>query len=427
MCFNRNNNPSGSNQHRNRPILEDHPELPTILQNYINTGVRQKDMPQHLLRDHAITISLRSVQLVMKNKNIKTARRSGMDTIDQGVAILKVSEDDPLGRWGARLVKEKLAHKGVHIPRDFITTFRQAENPSAAAARHPCTRKVHHHGLYSSGPNEEWCLDGHEKILRSMGIAVWGAIDKCCRVELGLWAVPNARLADVPPALYLRLVRKIGGMCLVYSTDKGSELSKLIPLITTLRQIYQPYLSEEILPAHKAVKSIYNVTRERNWRPIWEKELGNVAFEYTSGKGLIGFHQDNPIHEGVALWLWGKIVQLRLDMIVKESQSHRVRKQAKSLLPTGCRRIDMYEHPEDWEGLENQLIAIPGEDIDKLLEKYDRPDLLQFGSDEMVQFCQYLFEKIGSPELSAKVGWKVFLRMLECAEEDHIAAEAGGN
>jgi hypothetical protein len=87
----------------------------------------------------------------------------------------------------------------------------------------------------------------------------------------------------------------------------------------------------------------------------------------------------------------------------------------------------MYEHPEDWEGLENQLIAIPGEDIDKLLEKYDRPDLLQFGSDEMVQFCQYLFEKIGSPELSAKVGWKVFLRMLECAEEDHIAAEAGGN
>lgn len=97
---------------------------------------------------------------------------------------------------------------------DFITAFRKAENPSAAAARHPCTRKVHHHGLYSSGPNEEWCLDGHEKILRSMGISVWGAIDKCCRLELELWAVSNARLADVPPALYLRLVRKIGGMCI---------------------------------------------------------------------------------------------------------------------------------------------------------------------------------------------------------------------
>ncbi|KAF8958233.1 hypothetical protein BDZ97DRAFT_1906555 [Flammula alnicola] len=327
----------------------------------------------------------------MKKENIKTARRSGMDVIDQGIAILKVSEDDPLGRWGARLVKEKFAHKGVHIPRDFITAFRQAENPSAAAARHPHTRKVHHHGLYLSGPNEEW-------------------------------------LADVPPALYLRLVRKIGGMCVQTATDKGSELSKLIPNSFHL-QIYQPYLSEETLPAHKAVKSIYNITRECNWRPIWEKELGNVAFEYTSGKALIGFHQDDPIHEGVASWLWGKIVQvqLRLDMIVTESQAHRVRKQAKSLLPTGGRRIDMYEHPEDWEGQENQLIEIPGEDIDKLLNEYDRPDLLQFGSDEMVQFCEYLFEKIGSPELSAKVGWKVFLRMLKCAEEDNAAAEAGGN
>ena len=91
-------------------------------------------------------------------------------------------------------------------------TFRKAENPSAVAARHPSTRKVHHHGLYSSGPNEEWCLDGHEKILRSMGIAVWGVIDKCCRLELGLWAVPNARLADVPPVLYLRVVQNAGGM-----------------------------------------------------------------------------------------------------------------------------------------------------------------------------------------------------------------------
>ncbi len=94
---------------------------------------------------------------------------------------------------------------------DHIMAFRKTENPEATAARHPRTRKVHHHGLHSSGPNEEWCADGHEKILLCMGIAIWGIIDKCCRLELGLWAVPNARLADVPPALYLRLVRKLGG------------------------------------------------------------------------------------------------------------------------------------------------------------------------------------------------------------------------
>lgn len=89
--------------------------------------------------------------------------------------------------------------------------FRQTDDPDAAAARHPETRKVHHTGLWSIGPNEEWCVDGHEKLLNLMGIAIWGIADKFARIELALWAVPNARLADVPPALILRLILKLGG------------------------------------------------------------------------------------------------------------------------------------------------------------------------------------------------------------------------
>jgi len=45
-----------------------------------------------------------------------------------------------------------------------------------------------------------------------MGIEVWRIIDKFSRKELGLWAVPNSRLAVVPPALYLLLVKEIKGM-----------------------------------------------------------------------------------------------------------------------------------------------------------------------------------------------------------------------
>lgn len=107
----------------------------------------------------------------------------------------------------------------------------------ASAARHPHTRQLHKHGLYSAGPNEEWCIDGHEKILLSMGIAIWGGNDKWSRVELGLYAVPSARKATVPPALYLRLVKKAGGMPVTTVSDMGSELGKLIALITTLRCI----------------------------------------------------------------------------------------------------------------------------------------------------------------------------------------------
>lgn len=89
--------------------------------------------------------------------------------------------------------------------------FRQADDPEATSSRHPETRKHHHTGLWSIGPNEEWCVDGHEKILNLMGIAIWGIVDKFSRLELALYAVPNARLADVPPALILRLILKLGG------------------------------------------------------------------------------------------------------------------------------------------------------------------------------------------------------------------------
>ena len=175
-----------------------------------------------------VLCSLRLIQKLTKEYRIKTSRHNGLSAADQGYHILKTVEDDPLGRWGCRLIKEKLSGKGIHIPRyvplsnfilhnlkllssDHIMTFRRLENPEATAARHPRTRKVHHHGLHSSGPNEEWCIDGHEKILNTMGISVYGINDKFSCMELGLWAVPNARLADVPPALYLRLVLAMRG------------------------------------------------------------------------------------------------------------------------------------------------------------------------------------------------------------------------
>ncbi len=43
-----------------------------------------------------------------------------------------------------------------------------------------------------------------------MGIAIWGIIERFSRRELALWAVPNARLSEVP-ALILRLIHKLGG------------------------------------------------------------------------------------------------------------------------------------------------------------------------------------------------------------------------
>ena len=114
----------------------------------------------------------------------------------------------------------------------------------------------------------------------------------------------------------------------------------------------------------------------------------------------------------MALWLWGQIVQERLDAIVVENGNHFVRYQKKSLLPTGGRRIDFYQNPEQWGGID-QLIKVNMDDIDKLLEEYDLPEYTQFGSNDMVMLCQGLYSSIGSPQLSASIGWTVWGEMID--------------
>jgi hypothetical protein len=50
-----------------------------------------------------------------------------------------------------------------------------------------------------------------------------------------------------------------------------------------------------LLICYSGVKSVYNITRERGWRSIWEKELGNVAHEYQIGRTAVGFVEADPI------------------------------------------------------------------------------------------------------------------------------------
>lgn len=78
------------------------------------------------------------------------------------------------------------------------------------------------------------------------------------------------------------------------TSDKGTEVGKLIALVTALRSVpifhysLNTHLSklnsratyadvpEDLLPAFKAVKSTSNITRESNWRPLWEKARGHT-------------------------------------------------------------------------------------------------------------------------------------------------------
>ncbi|KAJ7429234.1 hypothetical protein FB451DRAFT_1556452 [Mycena latifolia] len=144
------NNPSGGNQHRSKPLLKEHPELPEWIQQYIDDGVKQADMPRNILDDHGITIGLRSIERIIKNSDLHTSRHSGLTDVDKGAAIMAITQEDPLGRWGGRKIKEKLSLQSVHIPRKFIDDVRGVLDRDASNMRKPGAKKIHTRGLWSA-------------------------------------------------------------------------------------------------------------------------------------------------------------------------------------------------------------------------------------------------------------------------------------
>ncbi|KAF8876598.1 hypothetical protein CPB84DRAFT_1817665 [Gymnopilus junonius] len=340
------NNPSGRNQHHSKSIFEEIPDLCELLQGYINVGIQQKAIPACIERERGVTIKQAASNCAEIYKRLQNCNNK------------------------MHAIKEKLALKGVHITQDSIMEYQRAENEKAAKACNPNSNGSHPHGIWSIGPNEEWCIDGHEKILKSMGVAVWGIADKCMSISMTM--------------------------------DKGTEVGKLISLVQSMRALYCD-ISEELLPSFCAVKSTSNITRERNWHPLYEKELSNIAYEYEAGKVASGFHQV-ALCRMISYWLWGQIVQAHLDKVVEENQSHKIWKQKDILLPSGHQCINIYKHPED-------------HDLMDCLIKYNQPDLLQFRTDKEVVFCKELYVAVGSPELRAKFGWKIFCDMVNyCVE-----------
>lgn len=98
----------------------------------------------------------------------------------------------------------------ICLSRDFIAKQMHVFAPDGFAKRRPEAKKVHRTQLTSTGPNEEWCGDGHDKLAK-IGIEIYGIRDKASGYWLGLWPVPNNRIKEVVAYLYLLLIEEHGG------------------------------------------------------------------------------------------------------------------------------------------------------------------------------------------------------------------------
>ena len=96
-------------------------------------------------------------------------------------------------------------------------------------------------------------------------------------------------------------------------TDMGSETGRLAAVHATLRYVacfgafsyypllikislhFCPGLTFEELPPHIFVKSVFNITREHSWKPLFYTELENILVAWREGPEA-GYQPHNAIH-----------------------------------------------------------------------------------------------------------------------------------
>jgi len=364
-------NPEGKNQFPHCPP-KNCPRFQELLRSYHCITTNTQLVSDLLAREHGITVSIRTIARRWKELGLKASRATEA-SLPPGQAIRIIVDQmalNPSGRMGQNAMKRQIAlETGVHLKRKTVARVQRLMDPEAATARNPTSRQFRRIPLTSKGPNEVWCMDGHDKLCK-YGFAIWGIRDKFSRKWLGLWVVPNNRLQDVVAYLWLSLVRDSGGVPIQSSSDCGSENLFICKLATSLRDALHAGTTET--PPHVFLRSVHHIPIERGWLGL-RQDLGH-DFPHFWAAGADVFDDNDADHHYLAMWLWPPLMQRELDKFCFSANNRQMRKQRDKLLPSGVTPNVAHTLPERFGGedclqpVDRQVIQ---EIMDEMRENYD--------------------------------------------------------
>ncbi|KZV78768.1 hypothetical protein EXIGLDRAFT_633268 [Exidia glandulosa HHB12029] len=405
------------------------PELPDIVQQCLDKGDTRDDVLKRIKREHPdipsfscvlghvlwqsfsndCLRSARTLGNIIRDYNLRTSRNPQLTVVEAGAAILQYIETDIVRRQGPRKVHRELRKGGTHMPRDFVHDFLSVVEPEKCEARHPGSKRVHTGKIERMGPNEEWSCDGHLKLVPEMGLYIWGIVDVYSRHIQQHFVLRDASVMVNVRALYLRVAKKYKGMCIPLTAALFLTDTSGIPFKAS--QHFHD-ADVKVYPAYSGLKSVYNITVERQWRPLYDEILENILIWFRAGLRNGVYHEQDTTHHAIMQWVWARVVQSAVSQWVEGRNSDHIRKQDEMLLPSGGRPDDFYYSPEDWGGVDC-LVPIPDDVLDALMEEFTPPDLFQFGPPDVEAHCEAVHRVVlNSIHLDVKNAWSVVCHMI---------------
>jgi len=123
------------------------------------------------------------------------------------------------------------------------------------------------------------------------------------------------------------------------TTDCGSELTVIHGVATALREAFAPGVDPRRRP-HVFLRSLNNIKIERGWLDLRNQWGHNIPYFWKEGEG--DFIEGNELHIYLVRFLWPKMIRHSLDKARELLNMHRMRKNPRKTLPSGCTPNEAY-------------------------------------------------------------------------------------
>ncbi|KAF8445060.1 hypothetical protein L210DRAFT_3611184 [Boletus edulis BED1] len=321
----------------------------------------------------------------------------GIPVQDAEQLVLAQMNKDPAQRHGVFMIQQKVAyHSETHLTRQFVSDVMHMHAPEGF-------------DKLPVGIHERWAGDGHDKLYK-IGFAIWAVVDDATSRWLGAWVVPSNRMGEIVAYLFLCLVEKYGGIPLQFTTECGSETTKLFGLANSLREIFHPEYDNVELPAHVYLRSVHNIAIERSWLRLRLDWGDNVILFFNKGieDGL--YNPNDPQQYELCQWIWPKLLRKDLQETMDFRNGARMRKDNNKIGPSAMSRNQAFSLPEQWGG-RDCLLPVNVNVIQEIKAEMGGDALLQFTSAEFSARAQAMYDTLGITELTTENIWHVFQAM----------------
>ncbi|RXK34840.1 hypothetical protein M231_07902 [Tremella mesenterica] len=281
---------------RTRPVIPPTPtpELEQAIYSAYQSGAKSwKDVNRQLVQQNSDWLfgSKTAFYKTCSIMKIPGSRKGALNPEQLNVEIRNL--DGIHKTRGYRGVTHALSLKGLVVTRNAVYRQLQMIDPQGLQNRSRGSRRLRRFPIISAGPNEQWSMDGHDK-LAMWGFGIYGIRDVYSGFLLALHAFPSNRLAANVHWLFLETILEQKGYPIQVASDRGSEMGQISETQFLLRQTYStPELDD--VPPHICLKSLRNITIERQWVHV-RKEVVDLILEKIQEGLERGFVWTNPAH-----------------------------------------------------------------------------------------------------------------------------------